>query len=253
MDWEIKTFQTARLKKPIMIEGLPGIGNVGKIVMDFLVEKTKAKKIMQFYSYDLPNSVFISQNNLVELPKLEMFYKRINNQDFLFLTGDVQPVTERASYEFCEIIANHFKKNKGDHIITLGGIGLNEIPEKPLVYITGNSKKIVDSYKSLKMESNIYGVVGPILGISGLLLGVSQKKGIPAVSMLAETFGHPIYLGLKGAREILKKLNQRFGFKIPFDDLEKEIKSMDSQLKGAQTAKKSKYQHKYQHDVNYIG
>jgi len=253
MAWEIKKIKSGALKNPIMIEGLPGIGNVGKIVMDFLIEKTKASKIMQFFSYDLPNSVFISHNNLVDLPKLELFHKKIKNQDFLFLTGDVQPVTERASYEFCELIVDYFKKNKGNHIITLGGIGLNEIPDKPIVYLTGNSKKIVNKYQNLKLETKIYGVVGPILGVSGLLLGMSQKKGIPAISMLAETFGHPIYLGLKGAREILQRLNKKFDFKISFADLEKEIKSMDNQIKGAQAGQKSKYLPKYQQDVNYIG
>lgn len=253
MAWEIKTIKKTSLNSPIMIEGLPGIGNVGKIVMDFLIEKTKAVKIMQFFSPELPNSVFISQNNLVELPKLELYYKKIKGQDFLFLTGDVQPVTEKASYEFCDIVCAYFKKNNGKYIITMGGIGLNEIPENPVVYITGNSKKLVDSFKNLGLDSRIYGVVGPILGVSGLLLGVSHKNKIESASLLAETFGHPIYLGLKGAREILSRLNKKFGFGIDLADLEKEIKTMDAQLKGHASKKKSKYQPKYQQDINYIG
>ena len=250
--WETKVLKKAALRNPIMIEGLPGIGNVGKIVMDFLIEKTKAKKIIEFFSQYLPNSVFISQNNLVELPKLELFHKRIKNQDYLFLTGDVQPVTENASYTFCDLVLDYFKKQKGAYIVTLGGIGLNEIPDHPVVYITGNSKKLVDEFKHLKVDPKIYGVVGPILGISGLLLGVAQKKKVPAVSLLAETFGHPIYLGLKGAKAILINLNTKFKFGIDLKDLEKEIKSMDSQL-SKQEGATSKYLPKYQQDVNYIG
>lgn len=251
--WNIKTRKKISLRHPIMIEGLPGIGNVGKIVMDFLIEKTKAVKVLEFYSPFLPNSVFIAQNNLVELPKLEMFYKRIKGKDFVFVTGDVQPVTEESSYAFCELLADWFKKNKGSQIITLGGIGLNEIPEKPVVYLTGNDKKIVDEFTKLKVDPNIYGVVGPILGVSGLLLGVSKQKKIPAVSLLAETFGHPVYLGLKGARAILENLNTKFSFSIELKDLEKEIKNMDSQLVQEAKGKKSKYQPKFQQDVNYIG
>ena len=33
------------IKNPILIAGLPGIGNVGKIAVDFLIEEMKAKKI----------------------------------------------------------------------------------------------------------------------------------------------------------------------------------------------------------------
>jgi uncharacterized protein len=256
MAWEINTVKKVALKNPILIEGLPGIGNVGKIVMDYLVEKTKAVKIMEFFSFSLPNSVFITENNLVALPKLEMFYVRIKNQDYVFLTGDVQPVSEESSFEFCSIIVDWFKSNKGQYIVTLGGIGLNEIPNTPLVYITGTSKKVVDQFKGLKLQTKIYGVVGPILGISGVLLGMSQKKGIPAASFLAETFGHPIYLGLKGAREIMVKLDQHYHFKIDFSDLDKEIKSVDAQVaKGIDAKKKSsKYQPKFQQEsVNYIG
>ena len=40
---EIKT--VPRLNKPVFIEGLPGIGNVGKIAVDFLIEELGAKKI----------------------------------------------------------------------------------------------------------------------------------------------------------------------------------------------------------------
>lgn len=250
--WKTSVLKKITVKDPIMIEGLPGIGNVGKIVMDFLVEKTKATKIIEYYSHLLPNSVFIGQNNLVELPKLEVYHKKIKGQDFLFLTGDVQPVTEEASYTFCELIVDNFKKHKGKYIITLGGIGLNDIPDSPVVYITGNDAKLIETFKSLKVDKNIYGVVGPILGISGLLLGVSQQKKVKAVSLLAETFGHPVYLGLKGARAILTKLNTKFAFGMDLKDLEEEIKSMDTQVAKAE-GKHSKYQPKFQQDVNYIG
>ncbi|RJQ16830.1 hypothetical protein C4573_02075 [Candidatus Woesearchaeota archaeon] len=254
MTWEIKTLKIPPLKDPILIEGLPGIGNVGKIVMDLLVEKTKAVKIMEFFSYGMPNSVFVTQDNLIDLPKIELYHKKINNTDFLFLTGDVQPVSEEASYEFCDEVIAILQKYKCKYIVTLGGIGLNDIPQKPLVYITGNSKSLIDEFKKLNLETKIYGVVGPIMGISGLLLGIAKKKNIPAVSLLAETFGHPVYLGLKGAREILTRLDSKFKFNLSFKELDEEIKMMDSQMKGVpKKAKPSKFQPKFQQEVNYIG
>ena len=37
-----------RLKDPIFIEGLPGIGNVGKLAVEHLIEITKAIKFAEF-------------------------------------------------------------------------------------------------------------------------------------------------------------------------------------------------------------
>lgn len=255
MKWKItQNNNKLNIRNPILIEGLPGIGNVGKIVMDILIEKTKAEKVFSFFSYGLPNSVFVNEKNLIELPKMELYYKKINNTDFLFLTGDVQPVSEVDSYEFCEIILDLLKKYGCEYIITFGGIGLNSIPEKPQVYVTGNNAKFIDEFrKGLNVNPKIYGVVGPIMGVSGILLGLAEQRKIRAVSLLAETFGHPVYLGLKGAKEILYNINTKYKFKISLNDLENEIKNIDEQLKGIEPKKISKFKPKLQSEVTYIG
>ena len=92
-----------KLNKPVLIEGLPGIGNVGKVAVDFLIEELKAKKLYTLFSYTLPHSVFVNEKNLVELPDITMYYKqRKGKKDLLFLTGDVQPIDEVSSYQFSE-------------------------------------------------------------------------------------------------------------------------------------------------------
>ena len=35
--WVIKKLKDLKLKNPVMIEGLPGMGNVGKITIDFII------------------------------------------------------------------------------------------------------------------------------------------------------------------------------------------------------------------------
>ena len=87
--WKIT--QSGKLPKPhntILIEGLPGIGNVGKVAVDFLIDELKAKKIYEITSYTFPHSVFVNEDNLVELPVVEVFYKQIKKKDILLLGGD---------------------------------------------------------------------------------------------------------------------------------------------------------------------
>src|SRR3989344_4827127 len=105
--WQVikETTETPKLRNPILIEGLPGIGNVGKIAIDFMIEELKAKKLYSLFSYTFPHSVFVNDDDLVELPSIEIYYKKFNGngagkRDLLILTGDVQPVDEVSSYEF---------------------------------------------------------------------------------------------------------------------------------------------------------
>jgi uncharacterized protein (TIGR00162 family) len=230
MNWQFKTITEFKAKNVILIEGLPGIGNVGKIAVDLLVNELKARKVIDIFSYSLPNSVFVNEKNLVELPKIEVYYKKLKNQDFLFLTGDVQPITEESSYEFTERILDFVEKMRCKEIITLGGIGLAEIPKKPRVFCTGNSPELIKRFEKVGVNTKVYGVVGPIMGISGLLLGLAQKRKIKAASLLTETFGHPMYIGLKSAKETLKALVKRYCFKVSLDELDKEIKNVEKEL-----------------------
>lgn len=230
--WAVKQFgRKPKLKNPIFIEGLPGIGNVGKVVVDFMVEQLKAKKIYEFHSASFPHSVFVNEENLIDLPKIELYYKKNGKTDLFFLAGDIQPIDEESCYSFTDNLLDICEEFKVKEIITLGGIGLQNIPKKPKVYCTGNSKEIIKKYKKgTGLDEKLYGVVGPIVGVTGLLLGLSEPRKIPAISMLAETFGHPMYLGIKGSREVLKILNKKLNLKINLKDLDKEISTLEEEM-----------------------
>ena len=251
------------LRNPLLIEGLPGIANVGKIAVDFLIEEFKAKKLCSFFCYKFPHSVFVSDDNLVEMPKLELYYKQFSGKkrDLLLLTGDIQPIDEESCYTFCEEILKIAKQYHCTEMITTGGIGLQNIPSKPKVYCTGNDARLLKEYirKELSVEKTIYGVVGPIIGVSGILLGLGKKRSVKGVALLAETFGHPMYLGIKGAKEILRVLELKFSFGINLNKMSKEIIEVEKELmkktkalasdlgKGAAGAKARP------RDVGYIG
>jgi len=261
--WKILQFgKLPKLNNPIFIEGLPGIGNVGKVAVDFLIDELKAKRLYEITSYTFPHSVFVNEDNLVELPIVEIFYKQFSGKrDLLLLGGDVQPVDEISSYEFSEKMLDIVEKFNGKEVITLGGIGLAEIPKKPKVYCTGNTKKIIGRYKNGMVNDNLYGVVGPIVGVSGLLLGLASRRNIEAVSFLAETYGHPMYLGIKGAKEILKVLDGKLKLNLDIDKLDREIKGIESEILKktehlSEVTKQialKKLQKRIGKDVDYIG
>ncbi|MCX6710278.1 MAG: PAC2 family protein [Candidatus Woesearchaeota archaeon] len=265
MKWDIRqsSKKLPKLNKPILVEGLPGIGNVGKIAVDFIVEELKPDKVYEIFSDSFPHSVFVNEKNLVELPSVRIYAKKMKDgRDLLFLAGDVQPVDEASSYEFAEKILDIFDKMGGSEIITLGGIGLSEAPESPKVFCTGNSKELIEKYKKgTEIECKLYGIVGPIIGAAGLLLGLSNKNKAPGIALLAETFGHPMYIGIKGAKEIVNILNKKLNLKIKTEKLDKDIKELDGQMaKPLPSMKKmpskdelKSLQKHFRSDTSYIG
>jgi len=258
--WKVvKTGKVPKLHKPVLIEGLPGIGNVGKVSVDFVVEELKASKIFELTSSSMPHSVFVNEHNLVELPTISVYFKRYKNKDFLFVAGDAQPIDEVSSYEFSQTVLDLLKTFNGSEIITLGGIGLPAIPKKPKVYCTGTSTDFVSKYiKNTSAEPRLYGIVGPIIGVSGLLLGLAKRENMNAVSFLAETYGHPMYLGIRGAREIVKLLNKKFSLGINIKELDHEINELeeevvrDSKKLGSQKSVRGMHRTHGQ-DASYIG
>ncbi len=236
MSWDLlKTSKLPKLKNPVLIEGLPGIGNVGKVAVDFMIEEIEAKKIAEFHSNAMPHSVFVNDENLVEMPVISLYHKRSKDHDIFFIAGDAQPIDERATYEFCDAVLDFHESVKASVIITLGGIGLPSAPKKPKVFITGTGKSVIAKYaKKHPIESKLYGVVGPIIGATGLLLGLAKRRDLNGIALLAETYGHPMYLGIRGARETVKILNDEFKLGIDMKQLDREIRQLENEAEKAE-------------------
>ncbi len=234
MEWvfSLATKTKPRLDNPILIEGLPGIGNVGKIAVDFMIEKLNATKLYTIYSHHIPHSVFVNENNIVEFPKIEIYYKKFQKKrDLLILTGDTQPIDEPSCFSFCERILHVVNQYHCKEIITLGGIGLKEIPEDPKLFITGSSKNFIKKYKTPKLNDKLYGHVGPIVGVTGVLVAMAKLKKLDAISLLGETLGHPMFIGVKSAKKILEFMNETFDYGLKLKYLDEEIKDMETELK----------------------
>ncbi len=266
MNWHFKlaTKRMPKLRKPVLIEGLPGIGNVGKVAVDFMIDSKNAKKLYDVFSYSFPHSVFVNENNLVELPKVEIYYVKGKSRDILLLSGDVQPAEEKSCYQFCEtLVETILKKLNCKEVVTLGGIGLQKIPKEPKVFITGTDPDVIDTFaKKHDVKKELYGIVGPIIGVTGVLLGMAGKKGIKSIALLSETFGHPMFLGVNGARVMLKILDKEYKIGVNLKRLDKEIKELETDMvkkanEFSEVSKKSvkeKLSKKIRDDeTNYIG
>jgi len=224
MTWNVKMIRKLKsMNNSILIEGLPGLGNVGKIAVDFMIDDLKAEKVYELSSRKFPHCVFVNEKNLVELPAIAVYHKKVKNKDLFLVAGDTQPLDEVSCYDFCYNLLDLCQKNKCNEIITIGGLGVNKV-ENPKVYCTGNNTRILDKYK--KETTKMNNMIGPIVGVSGLLVGLANEKKIDAVNLMAETTATE--MGVSGAKEVLHILDKKLNLGLNFKRLNKEFKEIES-------------------------
>jgi len=241
-----------KLKNPILIEGLPGIGNVGKLAAEHLIESIKATKFAELYSKDFPPQVFINPDGTVKLVNNEFFYwkaKKKNQRDLVLLTGDYQGLSSQGQYELVEKILDVSEEIGVKEIYTLGGYGLGHEIEKPKVLCATTNKNLVKTMKK-------YGAVfkknepgGGIVGASGLLLGLGKIRGIQGVCLMGETPGYLV--DPKSAKAVLNVLMKVTNINVGLSALEKKAKEIEHiahQLKEMESLSKEKTE-----ELKYIG
>jgi uncharacterized protein len=223
-----KKIKSLKLKNPLLLVGLPGIGNVGKISVDFLIDELKAKEIYQIKSQYFPHSVFITDDSIIELPSVSFHYVKAGkkvDRDILLLSGDVQPMEEQSSYIFCDKMLDLASEFNCKEIITIGGIGLSGEQKKPKVYGVTTDEATQKIWK--KASKHIHfrdNKAATIVGATGLLLGLGKHRHMTGISLLCETIGHPYHIGLKEASSILDILSKVLKLKVNLKRLDKEIR-----------------------------
>lgn len=230
MDVRINFLEQPKLKNPILVEGLPGVGGVGRIALSYIVEKLKAKKFAELTSSYFFPLVLISPEHEITTLKIEFFYYKGKDRDIVFVYGDSQPVENKGYFIICEKILEMCKTFGVKEIVTVGGFGTGVEMEKPRVFGALTDKKFVKKYEGYGVTFPKKNKIGSIYGISGLLLGLAKSEGIEGCSLLGETIGYPILTDPKAAEEVIKVLMQMLGVKIDLKEMDKSVKQLEDFL-----------------------
>jgi uncharacterized protein (TIGR00162 family) len=221
----IKILEEPVLKNTILIEGLPGIGLVGKLVADHMLDELKAKKFIELYSPHLPPQVVIKEDGTVKLVNMEFHYWRGDKNDLILLTGEFQGITPDSQYQLSERILDMAERFNVVRMFTLGGLGTGEITKSPKVFGAATNRKLVEDMEKLGI---IFRGGGAIFGASGLLLGLGMQRGIDSVCLMGETHGQII--DAKSAEAVLKVLTKILGIEIDMTELAKKAKETEKQI-----------------------
>ncbi len=230
----IKISEKPKLKNPIFIEGLPGVGNIGRVAVGYLISELHAKKFATLYSEWFFPFVMLHDKYKIHLLKNEFYYckaKRPGQRDMIFLIGDCQSLSPQGHYDVIEKILDFLEKVGVKEIITVGGLATGELEASEKLVGSVTDEHIMKKYAKHKIDFNAGEKVGYIVGAAGLLLGLGKERGIDGMCILGQTSGFPIVTDPKAAEAVLNLLVNILALKINMGKLEKKVGEMEDFIK----------------------
>lgn len=166
------------LVNPTLVEGLPGVGLVGKIATDHVVDALEMDHYASVYCEGLPRVSVYEDGSRDLHPPVRIFADE--EQDVLALQSDV-PVSPEHAPEFTTCLVNWFETNDVTPLC-LSGLA-EEKSDPPAVFAvgTGNVTARLDSIGLDTPPSD-----GLVSGPTGALLSEATRRDIDAVGLVVQ-------------------------------------------------------------------
>jgi uncharacterized protein (TIGR00162 family) len=223
-EFEVDWLAEPALDAPVFVEGLPGVGHVGKLAAEYLVEELDGEPICRVHSTHFPPQVTV-EDGLAELAGADVYAVETGGRDLIVLTGDHQAGTPQGHYGVTETFLDVAEELGADRVFALGGVPTGELVEEYEVVgaVTDADRK--DELEAAGVEFSGDEPAGGIVGVSGLLLGLGARRGVPAACLMGETSGYLV--DPKSARAVIEVLQDLLDFSVDFSSLEEQAEEME--------------------------
>ncbi|BBL62302.1 MAG: proteasome assembly chaperone family protein [Methanobrevibacter arboriphilus] len=252
---EINILEDVELNNPIFIEALPGIGHVGKLAADHIIDELGATKFAELYSYHFPPQVFVDEDGLIENMMNEFYYLKSlgeDKRDYIILVGNSQALSPEGQYDLSGFILDFIEDFGVKEMYTLGGLAIGHPIEESRVFGAATDLEIIETLRELDIE--IRSADGGIVGASGLLLGLGKLKNIKGACLMGETPGY--FIDAEAAEAILEKLANLLNIEINTDKLDERAEETRKMISKAQKMEQEMVNRTMgagEDDLRYIG
>jgi len=253
----VRVIDKPQLKDPVLVEGLPGVGNVGKLAADYLRDQVKAVPLASVYSKFLPPQVYVSEEGIIRLVSQELTYRRATKageRDLIILGGDYQGISPEGQYELTHQVLAFCAGLGVREVYTLAGFAQGHVVEQPKVLGAATSAARVEAMKKFGVVFSRNDPGGGLIGASGLFLGLGRTFQMEGVCLMGETSGY--FVDPRSAEAVLKVLTQVLGLSIDFSDLEAKAKEIDriaQKIHDAEQRPSESSRETPREDLGYIG
>ncbi|MDY6779933.1 MAG: proteasome assembly chaperone family protein [Halobacteria archaeon] len=222
---EVVEVEEIEVDSPVLIEGLPGVGHVGKLVVEHLVEELDSRLVRRIYSHHFPPQCTVDEDGMTELVCAELYHCELGDTDALVLTGDHQSQTIDGHYKIATHLLDLADRFDVSSVYTLGGVATGEMIEEYGVVGASNDEAMVDEIEEYGVEFGEGEPEGGIIGVSGLLLGMGETRGYSGVCLMGETSGYVV--DPKSAQAVLDVLMEALDFEVGTQELEERAEEME--------------------------
>ncbi len=227
-DVVIRPLEKVALRRPVLVEGLPGVGNVGKLAADYLREQLPAKPLATIFSKFFPPQVYVNEEGIVRLVSNDLTYwksPKPDGRDLLVLGGDYQGISPEGQYEITDRVLDFCRGLGVTEVFTLAGFAQGKIVEAPRVLGAATSPARVEAMKKHGVVFSRNDPGGGLIGASGLFLGLGRLYGMEGVCLMGETSGY--FVDPRSAEAILRILVRTLDLDLDFTAIEAKAAEID--------------------------
>ncbi len=253
----INFLEKPELENPIFIEGLPGVGNVGKLAAEHLIDEIDAILFAEIYSIYLPPQVLVDEDGVARLVNNQIYYRKnvgSEGKDVIILTGDYQGMTPQGQYQMTDRYLKMSKEMGVSMIFSLGGYGQGQMVDRPRVLGAVTGAELIQEAEERGVVFDQDHPASGIVGASGLLLGLGKSVyDMDGICLMGETSGY--FVDPAAAREVLEVLALYIGLEdLDYEALDEkadEVEALASRVLELEMGSMGKDVKK--EDLNYIG
>jgi len=212
---------------PVLVEGLPGVGHVGKLAAEHLLEEydDSATLVRRVYTEHFPPQVEVGEHGLTDLTAAELHLVETEGRSLLVLTGDHQAQSNRGHYRTTSAFLDVAEEFGVERAFALGGVPTGELIEEYSVVGAATDESFVEELEEFGVEFREGEPAGGIVGVSGLVLGLGERRGMEAACLMGETSGYLV--DPKSAQSVLEVLEEALSFEVGYDSLNERADEME--------------------------
>jgi len=172
----------------MILEAVPGVGNVGKILIDAVVEKHPSRTIGWILHPDFPPHATLSEAGLIGPPRLDISKIVLpDGKELVTITGIMQPMTASGQFEVAEAVLDLADESGASRLLVLAGLASE--PEQRSIFAVCSDKEIRRALEADDIEVSKDQPKAGMIGVAGMVLSLAPTKNVPAIGVIAETIG----------------------------------------------------------------
>jgi len=223
---DIETVAEVPLDDPAFVEGLPGVGHVGKLAAEHILEEIDGELIRRIYSEHFPPQVTVDTDGVTELANAALYAVETGGRDLLVLTGNYQAQDTGGHYRLADAFLDLAESLGSSELYALGGVPTGELIEEYGVLGAVSDAARKERLEEAGVEFREEEPAGGIVGSSGLLLGLGRRRGFDATCLMGETSGYLV--DPMSAKAVLEVLQSLLDFEVSFGSLEERAEEMEA-------------------------